>query len=201
MAGDITGTFINETGCACKTAYCLDTGYAGCSVVTIIQKMREISPYQTPGHFADMDMLEIGNANMTLYQQQTHFALWSALKSPLIIGANLATLANESISALTNKDIIALNQDPLGLAVNYVESASREGYLQVWAGQIYDGNVVLLFNQKSYPQSATVSFNDLGLGISVPVNVDELWSGTNWGRIKQVNVTLEPYQTLVFKLQ
>lgn len=200
MAGDITASFVNETGCGCKTAYCLNTGYAGCSVVSIIRKMREISQYQTPGHWADMDMLEIGNGNMTLAMQQTHFAFWSALKSPLIIGADLSKLVNDSISVLTNRDIIALNQDPLGVAVNYIESASEEGSIQIWAGPVRGGNVVLVFNEKSYPQTATVSFDQLNLNISGNINAKELWSGKQWKHVEQVGTILEPYQTLVFQL-
>ena len=200
MAGDITASFVNETGCGCKTAYCLNTGYAGCSVVSIIRKMREISQYQTPGHWADMDMLEIGNGNMTLAMQQTHFAFWSALKSPLIIGADLSKLDNDSISVLTNRDIIALNQDPLGVAVNYIESASEEGSIQIWAGPVRGGNVVLVFNEKSYPQTATVSFDQLNLNISGNINTKELWSGKQWKHVEQVGTILEPYQTLVFQL-
>ncbi|KIM98409.1 glycoside hydrolase family 27 protein [Oidiodendron maius Zn] len=200
MSGDITASFVNETGCACKTAYCLNTGYAGCSVVSIIQKMREISQYQTPGHWADMDMLEIGNGNMTLAMQQTHFAFWSALKSPLIIGADLSKLDNDSISVLTNRDIIALNQDPLGVAVNYIESASEEGSIQIWTGPVRGGNVVLVFNEKSYPQTVTVSFDQLNLNISGNINAKELWSGKQWKHVEQVGTILEPYQTMVFQL-
>jgi alpha-galactosidase len=200
MAGDITATFVNETGCQCKTAYCLNTGYAGCSVVTIIQKMREISQYQVPGHWADMDMLEIGNGNMTLAMQQTHFTFWSALKSPLIIGADLTKLNNDSLSVLTNRDIIALNQDPLGVAVNYIESASTEGYIQIWSGPVKGGSVFLVFNEKSYSQKANLSFAKLGLNVSGLANVKELWSGRKWTGVEQVAIVLEPYQTLAFQL-
>lgn len=200
MAGDITASFINETGCECKTAYCLNTGYAGCSVVTIIRKMREISQYQTPGHWADMDMLEIGNGNMSLAMQQTHFAFWSALKSPLIIGADLSQLDKDSLSVLTNREVIALNQDPLGVAVNYVESASVEGSIQIWAGPVKGGVVVLVFNEKSYSQSAAVPFSQLEMKITGSMDVKELWSGKRWRSVKRVDVVLEPYQTLVFQL-
>ncbi|KAH8703602.1 alpha-galactosidase/alpha-n-acetylgalactosaminidase [Talaromyces proteolyticus] len=200
IGGDITDKFINETGCACKTAYCLDTGYAGCSVTTMMRKMREISQYQTPGHWAYMDMLQIGNGNMTLYQQQTHFAFWAALKSPLIIGTNLETLPSASAAILTNADIIAINQDPLGLAVHYMQGASIENSLQVWVGEIEGGYIVLVFNEKSYPQHASISFNQLGFDIQGNVNVKELWSGHNWGRINSISTTVESYQTLVFKL-
>ncbi|KAF4185484.1 hypothetical protein CNMCM7927_006691 [Aspergillus lentulus] len=201
MSGDITAEFTNETGCACKTAYCLNTGYAGCSVLSIIRKMREISQYQAPGHWLDMDMLEIGNGDMTLYQQQTHFAFWAALKSPLIIGADLSKLSNESVAVLRNKDIIALNQDSQGQAVRYIESASNEGSWQVWAGQVQGGYVVLLLNEKSYPQDLSVSFVDLGLGINGPVKTTELWSHKPLGKVDGYKGVLQPYQTLVFRLR
>ena len=148
----------------------------------------------------DMDMLEIGNANMTVYMQQTHFAFWSALKSPLIIGADLRKLSNENIAVLTNGDVIALNKDPLRLPVNYVQSASIEGSLQVWAGKLADGFAVLIFNEKSYEQNVSVHLQALGLGLNHPVNGRELWSGKSWGKIDHVESLLQPYQTLVFRL-
>ncbi|KAL5356449.1 glycoside hydrolase superfamily [Aspergillus floccosus] len=200
MSGDITASFINETGCPCKTAYCLNTGYAGCSVTSIMRKMREISVYQTPSHWLDMDMLEVGVGDMTLYMQQTHFAFWSALKSPLIIGADLRTLSNESLSVLTNRDIIALNQDPLGVPVHYVNHVSIEGSLQVWGGDLQRGAVVLVFNEKSYPQVVSLSLPELGLGIDQSVIAKELWSGKSWGKVRSVETTLGAYQTIVLRL-
>lgn len=197
ISGDITASFTNETGCACKTAYCLNTGYAGCSVLTIINKMREISQYGVQGHWLDMDMLEIGVANMTLYQQQTHFTFWSALKSPLIIGADLSRLSNESLAILTNKNIIALNQDSLGKPVSYVETLSEDGLWQVWAGNIESGYVVLLLNEKSYPQTISLQLSNLGLG--TPRKIVELWSEKTL-KTNAFNGTLQPYQTLVFKI-
>jgi alpha-galactosidase len=163
--------------------------------------MREISQYQTPGHWLDMDMLEIGNGDMTVYQQQTHFAFWAALKSPLIIGADLSKLSNESVAVLRNKDIIALNQDSMGQAVHYIESASNEGSWQVWAGQVKGGYVVLLLNEKSYPQDLSVSFVDLELDIKGPVKTTELWSHKSFGKVDGYKGVLQPYQTLVFRLQ
>ncbi|RAH71317.1 glycoside hydrolase family 27 protein [Aspergillus aculeatinus CBS 121060] len=200
MSGDITNVFANETSCPCKTAYCLNTGYASCSVMSIIRKMREISQYQSRGHWMDMDMLEIGNAEMTLYQQQTHFAFWAALKSPLIIGADLSKLSDDALKVLTNKQIISINQDPLGQPVNYVQNASSEGSSQVWAGSVENGYVVLLLNEKSYPQELKVDFETLGLQLSISVNVTELWTRRSLGKIGSFSGTLQAYQTLVFRL-
>ncbi|OJJ75291.1 hypothetical protein ASPBRDRAFT_193937 [Aspergillus brasiliensis CBS 101740] len=199
ISGDITASFANETKCECKTAYCLNTGYAGCSVLTIINKMKEISQYQTRGHWSDMDMLEVGNANFTLNQQQTHFAFWAALKSPLIIGADLSKLSNDSLAVLTNKAIISINQDALGEPVAYREAHSEEGFFQVWAGKVEGGYVVLLLNEKSYPQTTSLSFASLGLG--TPERIVELWSGKILQDVDKFNGTLGSYQTLVFKVQ
>ncbi|KAL4967191.1 glycoside hydrolase family 27 protein [Aspergillus stella-maris] len=203
MSGDITATFTNETTCPCKTAYCLNTGYAGCSVLTILRKMREISSFQEPGHWLDMDMLEIGVANMTLHMQQTHMAFWAALKSPLVIGADLGSLGKESLGVLMNSDIIAVNQDSLGKAVRYVEGdgGSVEVEVQVWVGEVEGGYVVLVFNERSYPRDVSVEFLKLGIEIGDGVvSVRELWSGENWGRRDSVEVNLQAYQTIVLKL-
>lgn len=200
MSGDITASFTNETGCPCKTAYCLNTGYAGCSVTSILRKMREISVYQERSHWLDMDMLEVGVANMTVHMQQTHFAFWAALKSPLIIGADLRNLDTHSLEILKNKDIIALNQDPLGRPVDFIEGAGVEGLIQVWAGELEEGHVVMVFNEKSYPQDVSLPLEELNLGVNHPVRARELWSGKSWGRISSIEATLEAYQTLVFRL-
>ncbi|KAL3471644.1 glycoside hydrolase superfamily [Aspergillus californicus] len=199
MSGDITTSFANETACECKTAYCLNTGYAGCSVVTIINKMKEISQYQQQGHWMDMDMLEIGNANLTLYQQQTHFSFWAALKSPLIIGADLTRLTEENIAVLTNREIIAVNQDSVGEAVVYRGDFSEQGVFQVWTGKIKGGYVVLVLNERSYSQSVSLTFS--GLGVGTPKKVVELWSNRVLQDHIGFNGTLGAYQTLVFRLQ
>lgn len=161
--------------------------------------MKEISQYQTQSHWLDMDMLEVGNANFTLNQQQTHFAFWAALKSPLIIGADLSKLANDSLAVLTNKAIIGLNQDALGEPVTYREAYSEEGLFQVWAGRVEGGYVVLLLNEKSYPQTVSLTFSDLGYGPSK--KVVELWSGQMLQDSGKFNGILGSYQTLVFKVQ
>jgi len=59
-------------------------------------------------------MLEVGNGGMTFIEERTHFALWTYLRAPLIIGCDLGSITNETISILTNKNLIAINQDSLG---------------------------------------------------------------------------------------
>ena len=67
-----------------------------------------------PGAWNDPDMLEVGNHGLTHEEERSHFALWSIVKAPLIIGCDLNTVTEESLAILKNKNLIAVNQDPLG---------------------------------------------------------------------------------------
>lgn len=209
MSGDITATF-NDTGkdCACKTAYCLNTGYAGCSVLTIIRKMREIAPFQNPGSFADMDMLEIGVGDFTLEEQKTHFAFWAALKSPLIIGADLTKISNESLAVLKNKDVIALSQDALGRAALYLPALSSEKKWQTWAGPLTGGRtVVLVLNEgasnASSKATVTIPLSKIpGVQDAKNYTIQDVWSKNILGA-KNGSLALEAgkYETRVLVIE
>lgn len=64
-----------------------------------------------PGGWNDPDMLEVGNGGLTAEEESTHFSLWAISKAPLIIGCDLSTVSEASLTILTNKEIIAVNQD------------------------------------------------------------------------------------------
>jgi len=67
------------------------------------------------GAWNDPDMLEIGNGWLPLDQEKTHFALWSIVKAPLILGCDLDKISKESFDIISNKELIDINQDPLGV--------------------------------------------------------------------------------------
>jgi len=68
-----------------------------------------ITQFAGPGGFNDLDLLEVGNNGLTLAEQQTHFAFWAAVKSPLFISTDLTKISPEALSILQNRDVIALN--------------------------------------------------------------------------------------------
>ena len=68
--------------------------------------------HSSNGAWNDPDMLEVGNGGLNAEEERTHFALWAVSKAPLIIGCDLTALTNTSIAILTNKELIAVNQDP-----------------------------------------------------------------------------------------
>lgn len=133
------------------------------SIKSIVQKNLYFSAYAGNGHYNDMDMLEIGRG-LTQSEEEVHFGLWCLMSSPLLIGCDLTTIPESSLHLLKNSELIALNQDPLGLQA-YVVQHLGEGYVLVKDIERLRGNVraVGLYN----PSDTVCHFK-------VPLNVLEL---------------------------
>lgn len=155
-----------------------------------------------------MDMLEIGTGTMNLYQEQTHFSFWAALKSPLIIGANINTISKSSLNILLNKEIIAISQDDAGVAVNYLPELSTEHKIQVWGGPLSSGKsryVVLALNYGPNITDITIPLSGLpGLkGSSLSeYSVRDVWAGKQGyhggNKLVLKDVALNQTKVLVF---
>jgi len=85
------------------------------SMITIIDKNDKWADYAGPGGWNDPDMLEVGNGGMTYDEYRTHFSLWALAKAPLLIGCDVTKRDPETFEILMNKEVIAVNQDPLGV--------------------------------------------------------------------------------------
>ncbi len=83
-------------------------------VLQILDKQDGLRAYAGPDHWNDMDMLEVGNG-MSATEDRAHFSIWVMMASPLIAGNDLRTMSKETTAILTNKAVIAVNQDPLGI--------------------------------------------------------------------------------------
>lgn len=163
--------------------------------------MREVAGFQHPGSFADMDMLEIGNGNMTLNEQQTHMAFWAALKSPLIIGADITKLSNQSLDVLKNERVIAVSQDSLGMAALFVPELSVEHQTQVWSGPLSNNRTVLLvLNELKNASMVTIPLSKVsGSRSRNATSAQELWSGTEVQVVGDtLYVSLEQHQTKMY---
>lgn len=110
-------------------------------VMKIAEMRKDIRKYSGPDHWNDFDMLEVGNG-MTYAEDKTHFSIWSMLASPLIAGNDFRKMSKETLSILTNKEIIAINQDKLGIqGFKY----SAENGLDVWVKPLENGNWAVAF--------------------------------------------------------
>lgn len=129
--------------------------------------------YAGPGGWNDPDMLEVGNGNMTEEEYRSHFSIWALMKAPLLIGCDVRFLSDKRLKILGNEEVIAVNQDPLGIQGIKVR---QQGDLEVWAGPLSDNRiVVILWNRSSSRSIITAHWKDIGLHSSVSAKVRNLW--------------------------
>jgi len=132
----------------------------------------DLAPYAAPGHWNDPDMLEIGNGGMSETEYRTHMSLWSLLAAPLLAGNDLRDVPPAILEILTNKDVIAIDQDPLGKQAKRV---SKKGDLEVWARPLAGGAYAAgLFNRGESAANVAAQWSDIG--ISGKARVRDLWS-------------------------
>src|ERR1700733_12123449 len=139
-----------------------------------------LDSYAGPGHWNDPDMLEVGNGGMTPNEYRSHFSFWCLLAAPLIAGNDVRNMAPEISEVLTNKEVIAVDQDPLGMEGRRVW---KNGDLEVWAKQMKDGSrAVILFNRGKSDAEISANWEDLGYTAHLSANVRDLWAKKDLGK-------------------
>lgn len=131
-SGDITNCWDCEIGHGSWTSL---------GVWKIINLRKGIRQYAGPDHWNDFDMMEVGNG-MTDAEDRSHFAMWSILTSPLILGNDIRTMRKETLKTLTNKEVIAINQDKLGIQGFRF---SNENNLEIWIKPLENNEWAVVF--------------------------------------------------------
>ncbi|CAN1769880.1 unnamed protein product [Linum perenne] len=130
-----------------------------------------------PGGWNDPDMLEVGNGGMTTEEYRSHFSIWALAKAPLLIGCDVRSMSNGTYEILSNTEVIAVNQDKLGVQGKKVK---KDGDLEVWAGPLSRDRVaIVMWNRGSSKATITVQWSDLELNTSAVVDVRDLWAVSN----------------------
>jgi alpha-galactosidase len=139
-----------------------------------------LESYAGPGHWNDPDMLEVGNGGMTVAEYRSHFSLWCLLAAPLMAGNDLKNMSAEIKEILTNKEVIAVDQDSLGMEGRRV---GKNGDSEVWAKQMKDGSrAVVLLNRGVSEAEISVSWQDLGYPAHLSAAVRDLWAKIDLGK-------------------
>jgi alpha-galactosidase len=143
-----------------------------------LQPGRQI--YANAGHWNDPDMLEIGNGGMTDEEYRTHMSLWCLLAAPLLAGNDLRDMRKEISDILTNREVVAIDQDAKGVQGVRV---AKNGDLEVWEKPLTDGShAVGLFNLGASAAQVTANFSDLKLSGSHAVR--DLWAHADKNKVK-----------------
>ena len=156
-----------------------------------------LARYAGPGHWNDPDMLEVGNGGMNADEYRTHMSLWSILAAPLLAGNDLSTMTPETVALLTNRDVIAVDQDSAGKQGDRI---SAEGPIEVWARPLADGSkAVGIFNRHQLPLTTHVDLRTLGFAHGAKAR--DLWLKKDLGTIDSpYTVEIPAHGVLFLKL-
>ncbi|MCZ4223260.1 glycoside hydrolase family 27 protein [Pedobacter rhodius] len=168
------------------------------SILKIIDINADLHPYSKPGSYNDMDMLQVGRG-MNYEEDKTHFSMWCMLNSPLLAGNDLRNMSAQTISILTNKELIALNQD-----IGFVQAKRvyREGDVEIWLKPLgTNGKVkaIAILNRGS--KQADFEFQSGQLGLSGESKLRDLWLHNNLGKVgASRQVKIPGHGVVVFKV-
>jgi alpha-galactosidase len=157
-----------------------------------------LAPHAAPGHWNDPDMLEIGNGGMTSAEYRTHMSLWALLAAPLLAGNDLRSMSAETLSILTNRGVIAIDQDPLGSQAHRVRA---NGDSEVWTRPLASGSrAVGLFNRGAAPARIEVRWAEIGF--SGTHKVHDVWSAADEGAHESgYAVDVEPHGVALLRVE
>ena len=128
--------------------------------------------------------LEIGNGALTQWEDEAHFSLWALAKAPLIIGCDLRNIAESTLKTLGNQEVIAVNQDPLGVQGSKQLSDAVSGF-EVWAGPLAEGDrAVLIINRGNATTYFSFSWTQAGASNGCWA-VRDLWTHTPLGQFSE----------------
>ena len=183
-----TGDIVNCWDCKEK--------WGGMGVVHILDLVDGIESYAGPGHWNDPDMLEVGNGKLTPDETRAHFAMWAILAAPLIAGNDLRSMDADTRAILTDKEILAIDQDPLGVQGRRV---AKDGDREVWARELKGGyRAAALLNRAAMAQSITVRWEDLGYPATLKAQVRDLWQHKDLGSMTGFfTATVAPHAAVI----
>lgn len=146
------------------------------SIYMILNEQAGLAKYSGPGHWNDPDMLEVGNGKLTPAENRTHFSMWAMLAAPLLAGNDLTHMTPEIRAILTNRDVIAIDQDRLGRQATRVYS---DGEFDIWTRPLAGGALAIAVVDAGVDRYASHPFHlSLArLGLHGPLQAKNLWTG------------------------
>ena len=157
-----------------------------------------LAPYAGPGHWNDPDMLEVGNGGMTDTEYRSHFSMWSVMAAPLLIGSDLRKASQATLDILDNKEVIAVDQDPLGKQGAVVSS---EGGRWVVSKEMKDGSrAVALFNESGTAQRIATTAAAVGLPQASAYTLRDLWQHKSYNTAGTISATVPAHGTVLVRV-
>jgi alpha-galactosidase len=161
------------------------------TIMNIVEKNRKLAPFASPGHYNDMDMLQVGRG-MSEDEDKAHFSMWCMMSSPLLAGNDLRDMTPRTISILSNPDLIAINQDALGQQAVRVK---KQFGIQIWYKALEAGRTaVAVLNTSGRNRKLEIDFSIWFKSETIK----ECWSGKGFDVKKPGELKIKPHGIAVF---
>lgn len=168
------------------------------SMLKIFKQNVVLDKYASLGHWNDPDMLEVGNGGMTDVEYRSHFSLWAIMASPLLVGTDIRKIKPDALEILLNKEVIAVDQDPLGVQGKQVRDADG---IHVIVKPMKDGSrAVAVFNETDAAVDASVAASEIGLKAASKYKVRDLWQHTDASGDGSIKVNLPAHAIAMYRI-
>ena len=166
---------------------------------SIIAHNSRLARHAHPGAWNDPDMLEVGNGGMTTTEYKTHFGLWAEMAAPLLIGTDLRKATPSTLAILTNRRVIAVDQDRLGVQGHVV---ARRHATMVFTKPLANGDsAVALYNAGNSVQTISTSAARAGLARARRYAVTDLWTGRTTTTSGSITAAVPPHGTALYRVR
>jgi alpha-galactosidase len=162
-------------------------------IYDLLEQQAGLEKYAGPGHWNDPDMLEVGNGKLTPAENRSHFSMWAMLAAPLLAGNDLPNI-------LTNRDVIAIDQDRLGKQASRVYS---DGEVEVWSRNLSGGAIAIAVLNAGDNRYSTHPFHlDLAkLGLHGPLQAKDLWTGKPVTLTQNMPLEIPSHDVLLVRIE
>jgi alpha-galactosidase len=182
-----------------KDCWDCNESWGALGFIHVLDRQVGLHPFAGPGHWNDPDLL-VFKGGMTTVEYRTWFSFWSLLAAPLMASFDLRDTPPEILEMVTNREVIAINQDRLGMQGRKVSDA---GAVEVWMKPLAGAaRAVILFNRGSARTPVRVSWEEIGLAPGSGANVRDLWTGKDLGVFKErFAAPVEPRGVVMVRIQ
>ena len=169
-------------------------------IYAILEQQDGLAKYAGPGHWNDPDMLEVGNGKLSLAENRSHFSMWAMLAAPLLAGNDLPHMKPEINAILTNRDVIAIDQDMLG---KQGTRAYSDGEVEVWTRHLARGALAVAVLDAGDNRFSTHPFHlDMAkLGLHGPQAGKDLWTGKPITLTDQMPIEIASHDILLVRIK
>jgi alpha-galactosidase len=164
-------------------------------MMEIVDTQSAIAKWAGPGHWNDPDMLEVGNGGMTPDEYRTHMSLWAMFAAPLLAGNDVRAMSADTRAILLNKDVIAIDQDPLG---QQGQLALKRSDVDYWKRQLSGGGVAIAaVNRSSSPVAVNILWRELKIDGNLVFK--DVWSGMQIKGSSDSTLTIQAHGVVLLR--